>query len=271
MTLVRHARPPRQHPCLPVRPRRGPDPDGEGPRGRVEDHVRRVPATARTVHRPPVRALRRRARLRRLRRRAPALRGRAGVPALTRHQAACGTPDDPPSAETVDGLGNRKNELVLQLIHERGVERYSGPVRYVEVARGAGLRRAVVSSSANTREVLRTPGIEQLFEEVIDGVVADREHLRGKPAPDTFLAAARAMGVEPPAAAVFEDSLAPRGRPRWRLRLCRWGRPHGPGRRAPRARRDDRRRRPRRADGRHMIGPQRGRSSVPGQSPARRA
>jgi beta-phosphoglucomutase family hydrolase len=119
-----------------------------------------------------------------------------------------GTPDDPPSAETVDGLGNRKNELVLQVIHERGVETYPGSVRYVSVARDASLRRAVVSSSTNAGDVLRTAGIEQLFEEVIDGVVADREHLRGKPAPDTFLAAARAMGVEPPAAAVFEDALA---------------------------------------------------------------
>jgi beta-phosphoglucomutase family hydrolase len=119
-----------------------------------------------------------------------------------------GAPDDPPSAETVDGLGNRKNEIVLQLIDERGVETYSGSMRYVDVARDAGLRRAVVSSSANAREVLRTAGIEQLFEQVIDGVVADREHLRGKPAPDTFLAAAHAMDVEPPAAAVFEDSLA---------------------------------------------------------------
>lgn len=119
-----------------------------------------------------------------------------------------GTPGDPPSAETVDGLGNRKNELVLQLIRERGVETYSGSVRYVNVARDASLRCAVVSSSANARDVLRAAGIEQLFEEIIDGVVADREHLHGKPAPDTFLAAAHAMGVEPPAAAVFEDSLA---------------------------------------------------------------
>jgi beta-phosphoglucomutase family hydrolase len=119
-----------------------------------------------------------------------------------------GTPDDPPSVETIDGLGNRKNELVLQLIHDKGVEPYEGSVRYVHAAREAGLRRAVVSSSTNCRDVLRVAGIEDLFEAVIDGVVADREQLRGKPAPDTFLAGARALGVEPSAAAVFEDALA---------------------------------------------------------------
>jgi beta-phosphoglucomutase family hydrolase len=121
---------------------------------------------------------------------------------------AQGTPDDPPGAETVDGLGNRKNELVLQMIHEHGVRPYEGSVRYVKAARDAGLRRVVVSSSTNCRDVLRAAAIENLFEEVIDGVVADREHLKGKPAPDTFLAGARAVGVDPAAAAVFEDALA---------------------------------------------------------------
>jgi beta-phosphoglucomutase family hydrolase len=119
-----------------------------------------------------------------------------------------GSPDDPPEAETVDGLGNHKNELVLQLIHEQGVQPYEGSVRYVHAARDAGLGRAVVSSSTNCREVLHAAGIEDLFEAVVDGVVAEREHLRGKPAPDTFLAGARALGVEPAAGAVFEDALA---------------------------------------------------------------
>lgn len=119
-----------------------------------------------------------------------------------------GSPDDPPTAETVGGLGNRKNELVLQLIHDQGVEAYEGSVRYVRAARDAGLRRAVVSSSANCREVLEAAGIVELFEARIDGVVAEQEHLRGKPAPDTFLAGARALGVEPAAASVFEDALA---------------------------------------------------------------
>jgi beta-phosphoglucomutase family hydrolase len=119
-----------------------------------------------------------------------------------------GESSDPPSAESVHGLGNRKNELVLGLIERGGVEAYPGSVRYVQAVREAGLRRAVVSSSANTRQVLKAAGIAELFEEVVDGVVADREHLKGKPAPDTFLAAARKLGLEPAAAAVFEDALA---------------------------------------------------------------
>jgi beta-phosphoglucomutase family hydrolase len=119
-----------------------------------------------------------------------------------------GEEDDPPSAETIHGLGNRKNEIVLGLIHEQGVEPYEGSVAYVQAAVEAGLRRAVVSSSTNCRDVLRAAGIEGLFEVRIDGVVAEREHLRGKPAPDTFLAAAKAFGVAPGAAAVYEDALA---------------------------------------------------------------
>jgi HAD superfamily hydrolase (TIGR01509 family) len=119
-----------------------------------------------------------------------------------------GTPDDSPDAETIDGLGNRKNEIVMKMIHDDGVQPYDGSVRYVKAARDAGLRRVVVSSSTNCRDVLEAAGIVKLFEEIIDGHVADREHLRGKPAPDTFLAGARAVGVEPPAAAVFEDALA---------------------------------------------------------------
>jgi beta-phosphoglucomutase family hydrolase len=119
-----------------------------------------------------------------------------------------GDPSDPPAAQTVDGLGNRKNEIVLRLIEDRGVEAYAGSLQYVRAAKAAGLARAVVSSSTNCRQVLVAAGIEELFEQRIDGVVAEREHLRGKPAPDTFLAGARALGVEPGAAAVFEDALA---------------------------------------------------------------
>ncbi len=119
-----------------------------------------------------------------------------------------GTPDDPPEAETVAGLGNRKNVLVLEMIHTRGVEAYAGSVDYVRAVRAAGLKRAVVSSSANCREVLEAAGIADLFELRVDGIVAAREHLRGKPAPDMFLAGARKLGVEPGDAAVFEDALA---------------------------------------------------------------
>ncbi len=119
-----------------------------------------------------------------------------------------GEPSDSPDAQTVDGLGNRKNEIVLRLIEEHGVEAYAGSVRYVRAAQAAGLARAVVSSSTNCHQVLVAAGIDGLFQQRIDGVAAEREHLQGKPAPDTFLAGARALGVEPSQAAVFEDALA---------------------------------------------------------------
>ena len=105
-------------------------------------------------------------------------------------------------------LGDRKNELVLKLIREQGVEVYDSSIDFVKRAREAGLRRAVVSSSANTREVLKSVGIEDLFEAVVDGLVAQRDGLPGKPAPDTFLAGARELGAAPEQAAVFEDALA---------------------------------------------------------------
>lgn len=119
-----------------------------------------------------------------------------------------GTPKDPPSDETIDGLGNRKNEILLRLLHDKGVEAFPGSVRYVKAAASDGLRRAVVSSSTNCRDVLAAAGILDLFEEIIDGHNAERSHLAGKPAPDTYLAGARALGVEAPSAAVFEDALA---------------------------------------------------------------
>jgi beta-phosphoglucomutase family hydrolase len=119
-----------------------------------------------------------------------------------------GDPSDPPTAETVCGLGNRKNELVLTLLRRDGVQVYEGSVRYVRAVRDAGLHRAVVSASANTREVLKAAGIEDLFEVRIDGIVAAERHLRGKPAPDPFLAAAEQLNVPAAEAAVFEDALA---------------------------------------------------------------
>ena len=94
------------------------------------------------------------------------------------------------------------------MIHDEGVQPYEGSVRYVAAARTAGLRRAVVSSSTNCRDVLAAAGILDLFEQVVDGQLAEREHLSGKPAPDTFLAGARALCVGPSQAAVFEDALA---------------------------------------------------------------
>ncbi|WP_432013191.1 HAD family hydrolase [Streptomyces cucumeris] len=119
-----------------------------------------------------------------------------------------GAPDDPPDRDTVNGLGNRKNILVLARIREEGVEAYPGSVRFAEAVRDAGLRTAVVSSSANCRDVLIAAGIEHLFEVRIDGVVAAERALPGKPHPDTFLEAARELDTVPGAAAVFEDALA---------------------------------------------------------------
>ena len=119
-----------------------------------------------------------------------------------------GTPEDPPGTPTVNGLGNQKNELVLRLLDENGVVVFDGSVRFVRATRDRGLRTAVVSSSANTAQVLEVTGLADLFEARIDGVVAAERGLAGKPAPDTFLAGAEALGVPPGAAAVFEDALA---------------------------------------------------------------
>lgn len=119
-----------------------------------------------------------------------------------------GSPDDPPDSPTVQGLGNRKNNLLLEMIRSGGVEAYDGTLRYVEAVRASGLRTAVVSSSTNCRDILRAVGAESLFEVRIDGVVAAERKLPGKPKPDTFLAAARDLGADASQAAVFEDALA---------------------------------------------------------------
>jgi beta-phosphoglucomutase family hydrolase len=112
-------------------------------------------------------------------------------------------PDD-----EVARLADAKNDIVLKLIRDEGVQAYEGSVRYLRAARDAGLRRAVVSSSHNCKDVLAAAGIEELLEVRVDGVVAEERHLKGKPAPDTFLEAARELGVAPERAAVFEDALA---------------------------------------------------------------
>ncbi|MFY9265330.1 MAG: beta-phosphoglucomutase family hydrolase [Solirubrobacterales bacterium] len=119
-----------------------------------------------------------------------------------------GSDDDPESAETIRALGNRKNQLVLELLDRDGVEAYPGSVGFVRAALAAGLRCAVVSSSANCEDVLRAAGLRELFEVVVDGKVAARDGLAGKPAPDTFKAAALALDTDPAHAAVFEDALA---------------------------------------------------------------
>ena len=119
-----------------------------------------------------------------------------------------GEADDPAGRDTVAGIGNRKNELVLQRMDEDGVEVYDGSITYLHAVRTSGLAVAVVTASANGEAVLRAVGLADVIDARIDGVVARREGLPGKPAPDTYLAGARALGVEPAEAAVFEDALS---------------------------------------------------------------
>lgn len=119
-----------------------------------------------------------------------------------------GSPGDPADADTVYGVGTRKNTLVLKLIEERGVDVYEGSVRFVDAARAAGLKTAVVSSSANTELILERAGLADRFDARVDGVTLATEQIKGKPAPDSFLRAAELLGVPPTAAVVFEDALA---------------------------------------------------------------
>ncbi|HKN50874.1 MAG TPA: beta-phosphoglucomutase family hydrolase [Amycolatopsis sp.] len=119
-----------------------------------------------------------------------------------------GDPGDAPDAVTVNGVGNRKNELVLKIIDERGVNPYPGSIRYLDAVKAAGLRIAVVTSSANGAKVLDVAGLMPYVEALVDGIFVKREHLKGKPAPDSFLAGAAALGLAPEQAAVFEDAIS---------------------------------------------------------------
>jgi beta-phosphoglucomutase family hydrolase len=119
-----------------------------------------------------------------------------------------GQDSDEPGKQTLNGLGNKKNELFNVVLKRDGVQPYEGSVRYVNAARAAGLRTAIVSSSANTVAVLQAAGITDLFEVRIDHQVAEEHHLKGKPAPDTFLEAARQLGVPAANATVYEDAQA---------------------------------------------------------------
>jgi beta-phosphoglucomutase family hydrolase len=138
----------------------------------------------------------------------PRLAGTQSFLASRHIELPIGTPEDPPGAPTVHGLSNRKNDLVLDLIRNEGVTVYPGSVRYVRAARDAGLPTAVVTSSANAEQVLASAHLSDLFDARVDGLVAAREGLAGKPAPDTFLAGARLLGIPPDSTVVFEDALA---------------------------------------------------------------
>lgn len=115
---------------------------------------------------------------------------------------------DDADAETVSGLGHRKNDAFLHTLHTDGVKVFEGSRRYVEAVVDQGLAIAVVSSSANTREVLEVTGLAQFVDERVDGVTMREENITGKPSPDSYLAGARRLGVEPSMAAVFEDALS---------------------------------------------------------------
>ena len=119
-----------------------------------------------------------------------------------------GSPDDSGDKETVYGLGNRKNEMFQKVLEKDGVEVFDGSRRYLEAASAAGLGIAVVSSSANTREVLHITGLERFIQQRVDGVTLREEHIAGKPAPDSYLRGAQLLDVPPDAAAVFEDALS---------------------------------------------------------------
>jgi beta-phosphoglucomutase family hydrolase len=119
-----------------------------------------------------------------------------------------GQESDKPGAQTVYGLGNRKNGLFMQVLKRDGVQAYDGSVRYVKAVREAGLHTAIVSSSANTVAVLQAAGVADLFEVRVDHQVAEEHQLRGKPAPDTFLEAAKMLGTPAAHAVVYEDALA---------------------------------------------------------------
>jgi beta-phosphoglucomutase family hydrolase len=119
-----------------------------------------------------------------------------------------GTPGDPPGTPTIYGLSDRKNHLVLAKLAAGGVQVYEGSIAYIHAVKDKGISTAIVSASANTVQVLDSAGIAGLFDVRIDGVITKRRGLRGKPAPDTYLAAAAALNVTADHAAVFEDAQA---------------------------------------------------------------
>ncbi len=119
-----------------------------------------------------------------------------------------GDPDDGPDKDTIYGLGTRKNDAFQETLHKDGVKVFDGSRRYLEKVAAAGLATAVVSSSANTGEVLKITGLDKFVQQRVDGVTLREEHIAGKPAPDSYLRGAELLEVEPAAAAVFEDALS---------------------------------------------------------------
>jgi HAD superfamily hydrolase (TIGR01509 family) len=128
------------------------------------------------------------------------------------HRAASGSPREAPTTlpqtETLDGLGNRKNDLVNKIIEDKGVEPYEGSVELIRQLRHQGFKIAVVTSSQNCTAVLKAAKLNDFFDVQVDGNVIHAQHLAGKPAPDTYLMAAKLLGVEPARAVVIEDALS---------------------------------------------------------------
>jgi len=134
-----------------------------------------------------------------------------GVASLLRSrdvEVPWGDPSDPPTADTVCGIGNRKNAFFERALRAEGIAPFPGSVRLLDALRAAGTPVAVVSSSKNAEEVLRVAGIRDRFPVVMDGVIAERDHLASKPAPDVFVEAARMLGVEPARSAAVEDAIS---------------------------------------------------------------
>ena len=119
-----------------------------------------------------------------------------------------GDPGETPNYDTVCGLGNIKDDLVHKILESEGVEVYQGSVDLVHELRKAGIRTGVVSASKNCKPVLKAAGIIDLFDHIVDGEVAERLHLGGKPAPDTYLRGAEELGVDPKRAIVIEDAIS---------------------------------------------------------------
>jgi len=119
-----------------------------------------------------------------------------------------GSPNDPPQAETVCGLGNRKNDLVNKIIEDKGVEPYEGSVKLLHQLRSQGLKLAIVTSSQNCTVVLKAAKLDDFFDVQVDGNTVHAQHLAGKPAPDTFLMGAKLLGIEPARAVVIEDAIS---------------------------------------------------------------
>jgi beta-phosphoglucomutase family hydrolase len=134
-----------------------------------------------------------------------------GVASLLRSrdvEVPWGEPTDPPSADTVSGIGNRKNEVFTRVLESEGIAPYPGSLTLVHQLRAAGVPIAVVSSSKNAVDVLNAAGIHDLFDAIMDGLIAERDHLASKPAPDVFLEAARMLGVDPARSVAVEDALS---------------------------------------------------------------